>query len=330
MEKEQYLLRQFPPPPESPQPPKTPARRFRLPWFSPDRLPFRETQLSISFEGLDVRMVAVRGDQVVGWHETTLPSRLIRNGFLVAGAEAGQHIRSFLNRNNLSPGHLQVALPGLHSIIRVVPVPTTIHINNSLVEREARHLLGGSLDSAYVFWQTLPTRRQNPVRQVYMVVVPREPLTNAVESLTFAGLKVSSVDLKPLAVARAVNARDGIIGHADLHGGDVVVVVGGVPTHIHSFYWGDEPLAVEYAHMRLVNELAQTISSYNDTHRGQPLDPNVPVCLTGLLAEDEALATTVTNMTGRQVAEPLPPLRYPSNFHLRTFMVPLGMVLKRK
>lgn len=330
----QYLLRQFPPPPESPELPKTPTRLgfHDLAWPRL-HLPFGETpKCAISLEGPDVRMVAVRGGQVVSWHETTLPPRAIRNGLLVAGQETGQRIREFLSQHGLPLEHLRIALPGLQSITRVLDVPIIVHTNlDSLVTREARRLLQVSPDTHYVFWQKLLTTQRSPVDRVYMVVVPRAPLEATVQLFTSAGLKVSSVDLKPLAVARAVNVRDGIIGHADLHGGDVVIVTGGIPTLIHSFYWGDEPQTNEYALIRTADALIRTISSYNDGNREHPLDQNVPVYLTGPLAAHDDLATTVAQMTGRQVTEPLPPalLRYPPNFPLQTFTVALGMALKR-
>lgn len=332
---EKILLRQFPPPPESPEPPQAPTRRFGFPDLAWPRLrlPFGETlKFAISLEGPEVRMVAVRGGRIVSWHETTLPPRAIRNGFLVAGQEAGQHIRRVLSQYSLPIGHLRIAIPGLLSTVRVLDVPTTVHINlDSLVKGEARRLLQASPDTNYVFWQKLPTTQGSSVYRVYMVVVPRAPLETTMQSLASAGLKVSSVDLKPLAVARAVNVRDGIIGHADLHGGDVVIVTGGIPTRIHSFYWGDEPQTEEYALIRTADALMRTISSYNDGNREHPLDQGVPVYLTGPLAKNEDLTTTVVQMTGRQVTEPLPPahLGCPSNFPLQTFTVALGMALKR-
>ena len=277
-----------------------------------------------------MRLLVFAGHQVLGWHQTTLPPRAVRNGFLVAAGGGGQHLRGVLAREGLTRLPLVVAFPGVQSFTRVLQIPVALRANlDTMVQREARRLLAVSLDNSYVFWQALTTTGRETFRRVYLVVVPREPLLATLEALTSAGLKVAGVDLKPLAVARAVNVPDAVIGHGDLHGGDVIVVVAGVPTLIRSFYWSDEPLAREYAAIRLTEELTRTISFYNDSNRDAPLSLDVPIYLSGALAEDAALAPTIAGVTGRQVSEALPPLRCPPNLPLRAFMAAFGMALKR-
>lgn len=287
-------------------------------------------RLAISIEGTEVRVLVFAGRQVIGWYQTTLPARAVRNGFLVAGGGGGQHLRGVLARAGLTRLPLVVAFPGVQSFTRVLQIPLALRANlDTLVQREARRLLAVSLENSYVFWQALTTSGRETFRRVYLVVVPREPLLATLEALTGAGLKVAALDLKPLAVARAVNVPEAIIAHGDLHGGDVIVVVGGVPTLIRSFYWSDEPLAPEYAAIRLTEELTRTISFYNDSNRDSPLALDVPIYLTGALAEDPALAPTIAGVTSRQVPEVLSPLRCPPDLPARAFMAVFGMVLKR-
>ncbi len=286
--------------------------------------------MAISIEGTEARLLVFAGRQVLGWYQTTLPARAVRNGFLVAAGGGGQHLRGVLAREGLTRVPLLVAFPGLQSVTRVLQIPVALRANlDTLVQREARRLLAVSLENSYVFWQVLTTTRRETFRRVYLVVVPREPLLAALEALTSAGLKVVAVDLKPLAVARAVNVPEAIVAHGDLHGGDVVVVVGGVPTLIRSFYWSDEPLAREYAAIRLTEELTRTIGFYNDSNRDSPLSLDVPVYLTGALAEDAALAPTIAGVTGRQVSDPMPPLSCPPSLPARAFMATFGMAFKR-
>lgn len=299
---------------------------FRPPSFEDSRLHtilhFNRTKLGISLEPPKVRVVAVRKGQAMTCHETTLPSDSFHNGFLAAGQagqEAGQQIREFLKQEGLPLEPLRVAIPGHQSFTRALEVSTTVRTKdmNSTVRREARRLLALSLDNSYLSWQSLSNLSQSPLRNIYMVVVPRKPLDNTVQALTSARLRVSSVDLRPLAVARAIDVHNGIIGHSDLHGGDAVVVVGGIPTLVRSFYWGDQPLSVEYACIRAAEEFARTISFFNDSTRGKPLDQNLTVCLTGPLAKEEALTTNVATATGRRVTKP---------HFFQTFEASLGMM----
>lgn len=327
-----HLLRRLPPPPaEAPSPraaeaapspappPPAPRRRFVFP---------ARSTLCLSLEGTSLRALRIRRGIVETWTSQSFPPRLMRGGAVADSAGLGEIIAAALGERGLRGGRLFCALPGFQAISRVLTLPAVPRARlGGVVEREARRLMAFDPAASYFYWQLLSSR--TPVR-VFALATPREPLRALVEALQGAGLRPEVMDLKPLALARAVNASHAIIGNAEATSVDVVVVVGGVPEVMRSLHLGDEPLAPEYVRTRLAEELMRTISYYNDTHRENPLPAEVPVFLTGEVASSAAMGTEIARLTGRAVASLAPPLVYPADLPLASFAVNLGLALKKK
>lgn len=252
---------------------------------------------------------------------------LLRNGYVFDVQGMAVAIREALSSHSFRGSSVVFAFPGLRSSTRVLSLPSIPQRQlDAVVNREARRLMAFSPETSYLFWQSL---RGSPAQlRVFVLTVPREPLVSLVEAVRLAGARPRAVDLKPLALIRAVSRDRAIIASVELNSIELVIVVDGLPQLMRGVFLGDEGITSQMVGARLVDEMNRTISFYDDTHKEQPLGRDVPVYLVGDVASPD-LADMVKNVTGRQVPALQPPIQCPSELPLAPFAVNLGLALKR-
>jgi len=299
-------------------------RQLRRPRFSL----FSREVLHLSIEGTTIRITASRGDAITGWLSVPIAPRYFRNGYIADSQNVGQAISSALREAGLRRGSVVYALPGFQTLTRVINLPQAARRNlDTVVEREARRLMPFSTENSHLFWQRLPPQRGQ--ERVYAVTVPKEPLATLTDAMQRAGLRPRAVDLHPLALARGINRSDGIIVHGENNSFEVIIMVEGIPSLVRSTFLGEQPSDLESVASRLTDELARTIAYYNETNQDNPLDPALPIYITGELAAVSRAADEITAITGRSVAPLEAPLRCPPELPLPQFMVNLGLALKK-
>ncbi|MCL5074515.1 MAG: pilus assembly protein PilM [Chloroflexi bacterium] len=295
--------------------------RVKLPLLWPSSV------VSLSIEGSSLRLLSCKGGRIQSWVSIPLNPRLLRGGFIADPLALSGVIRTAMEKAHLSPGRVIGGLTGLQSVSRLISLPKVAAGSlEAIVQREARRSLAISLEGNYLYWQALDGRGEE--LQVFVLAVPKEPLLAFLAALRGAGLRPRAIDLRPLALARAVAQPQAIIANAESNSVDVVVVVDAVPVLVHTSFLGDEPLPPEYVRDRLTDELLRAITFYNDTHRGSPLAPDIPLYLTGEMANETELVESIPALTGHPLAIPQPPLPYPAGFPLALYMVNIGLILK--
>lgn len=271
--------------------------------------------------------MAVHGRSVTQWSSVPISPSLLRNGHVFDVQGMAVAIREALSAHGFRGSSVVFAFPGLRSSTRVLSLPSIPQRQlDAVVNREARRLMAFSPETSYLFWQSL---RGSPAQlRVFVLTVPREPLVSLVEAVRLAGARPRAVDLKPLALIRAVSRDRAIIASVELNSIELVIVVDGLPQLMRGVFLGDEGITSQMVGARLVDEMNRTISFYDDTHKEQPLGRDVPVYLVGDVASPD-LADMVKNVTGRQVPALQSPIQCPSEMPLAPFAVNLGLALKR-
>lgn len=252
--------------------------------------------------------------------------RLLSNGVVADPEGLGRVIDSLFQRFNLSKRRVVCGLTGQQAVSRMLTIPkaAAAHLDD-VVAREARRALPSS-QNAYFFWQVLSG--QTDQIRVFALSVPREPILAMVETLEAAAIRPYLMDLRPLALARAIEKKNAVLANAENNSVDVVIVADDIPILMRSVFLGDSPLAPELVLGRLTDEVMRTINYYNDTNRANPLADDVPVYLTGEMVSDPSLPGTLEGMTGHPVPPLTIPLRYPPDFPLAPYMVNVGLSMK--
>jgi len=222
-----------------------------------------------------------------------------------------------------------VGLTGQRCVPRIIDFPQmNLRLLKEAVPREMKREMPVPMEEMHLSWQII--RRDNGHLRVFALGVPRDVLGLQMEAIRLAGAKLQSMDVKPLALVRAVGRGEALI--ADLEPGslDIIVVRGGIPATIRTVSLQREIDTTEDKARRLGEELARAVKFYNDTHPEEPLQPSTPAYLTGSLAEAAASSGVVEASVGHPVEPLAPPLQCPADLPLATFMVNIGLALKER
>ena len=283
--------------------------------------------ISLSIEGITLRILSFYKGSIEAWDSIPFNPQFVTMGHVADPPGLGGVIKGALEERGLIEGRVVCAIPGLRTMSRVISVPQVAKKELAgVISREARRVLSIAEEDNYLHWQLLPA--ETDMLRVYVLAVPKEPLHALVEAIREAGLKPYAVDLKPLALMRAVNSKDAIIANGESNSVELVIVVDDVPTLARSVFLGEGVVSQDYAVGRISDEITRTIDFYNNSNPDNPLSPEVPIYLTGAAASGVSFALNVAALIGYPVQPLDPPLPYPEDLPVAEFMVNLGLILK--
>jgi hypothetical protein len=147
--------------------------------------------------------------------------------------------------------------------------------------------------------------------------------------LGLAGIRPEVMNLKPLALARAVNRRDAVIIDIERDTVDLVVVADGIPAIARTVASKGEAVLFEDRLPQIADEYARTVEFYNGGHHEKPLDQAAPVVLTGLLADDSDVFALLTAALARPVERFVPTGGFPPDFPSGRFAVNIGLARRQ-
>lgn len=282
--------------------------------------------VALTVDGSEVRVLQHFGSRVVGWASFQVDPTQLSGGDVLDAGGLGETLGDLFDRAGLSRRHVVGGVTARHARFALLDVPRVDGQANleAVVAEEASRQLGYVPGESYLFWELAARQRRG--RTVFAVVIPQEPLLLLLEALEAARIRPDSLDLKPLALARAVNQRDAIVASLEPDGLDVVVIAEDLPIIIRSASIPPrmtEQAAREY----LVGEVARALA----TSRGRlaPLDGEAMIYLAGSRA-DEQLAELLRLQTGHAIGKLAPPAHCPLDFPVAEQLANVGLALKRE
>jgi Tfp pilus assembly PilM family ATPase len=286
-----------------------------------------QSVVTLSIEGGSVRLLVANGRRITDWATAPLELEMVADGVVVDPQAVGMQIRSLLTSHHVRNGKLVCSLTGQRSVHRILELPQmNAQLLREAIPREMKREMPVPLDEMHVSWQVIGG--ENGHLCVFALGVPRDILGPQVEAIKLAGRRAHSMDIKPLALVRAVGKPHALIADLEPESIDIIVVREAIPDTIRTVSLRYEFSEVEYRVRRLAEELARTVKFYSDTHREDPLPPSTPVYLTGSLAEEVASSGVVEASVGHPVGPLSPPLECPHGLPVATFMVNIGLALK--
>jgi len=283
--------------------------------------------ITLHVEGDSVRLLVVRGRQITDWGVQPLEPGLVRGGVVADQQAVGMQVRSLLASHHIGNGRLVAGLTGQRSVPRILDFPEmSSQLLEEAIPREMKRQMPVPLEEMHLSWQVVGSENGN--LRVFALGVPRDVLDPLVEAIKLSGRRPHSVDIKPLALVRAVGRRDALIADLEPEGVDVIVVRDGIPATVRTVSLGPQAGEIEDKVRRLGEELTRTVKFYSDTRLEEALPPSTPVCLTGSLAEEVASSGIVEASVAYPVEALSPPLECPPDLPVATFMVNIGLALK--
>jgi type IV pilus assembly protein PilM len=289
---------------------------------------FEKSALALSIESDCIRAVQTRGRQVVRWGQRPLSPGCLQDGVVHDVQEVGTVIDSLVTEERFSPKRVVVAITGLRAMSRILTMPKMQGaLLAGAVIREAKRELPVPLDEVYLSWQAL--REVGSQQEFFLLAVPRDLVDSAIQSLHVAGLHADAMDLKPLALARAVNRGQAVVVGLEADSLETCIIVDDVPVVIRAVSPVGEGRAGQDRVSRMVEELSSTVRFYNDSHKDAALAADTPLCLTGGLAAEPELRQAMESAFPYPIVALETPFTFPPGFPAAQYAVSLGLAMKQ-
>jgi type IV pilus assembly protein PilM len=296
------------------------------------RLSLRGSQeiATVSIQQTSVRLLTVEGGEVRKWAQLPLEPGLIEKGLVRDPAQVGLALETIFREQNASKERVVASLTviGLGSTSQIFDLPKMRpNLLADAVNREARRAMPVPVDELYLTYQVLDEK--DGMQQVYVLGAPRDLVDAQITAFQMAGIRLQAMDLKPLALVRAIDREDTVIADLESESFHVIVVKDAIPDITRSAVLHGGGLDPQQKALRLVEELTRTIDFYNHSHPEKQLPPTVPVFLTGELLNTPAVRDIIQSQVGYSIEAPSPPLTYPQTLPISQFMVNIGLALKK-
>jgi hypothetical protein len=254
---------------------------------------------------------------------------MFEEGLVVDPRVLSGAIKELMDSSGIKGGSMMVSISGLYSLSRIVVVAAALEgaTAHQMVLEAIEGVMPFSQEDAYTSWQAIADVEGG--QQVLVVSMPRDVIDSHMSAVRMAGIRVRVLELRPLALARAVDRDHAIIVNVEPDSFDIVILANGVAEVVRSTAWQPDTLSVaeEAEHLAMAMELT---AGFYDSHHPVPLDPATSVFITGQMSGDNGLVEQVENRISYPVQPLEPPLGYPSHLPLSQYAVNIGLALWRR
>jgi hypothetical protein len=187
--------------------------------------------------------------------------------------------------------------------------------------------MGVSQERSHMVWHRLPD--QQAQGRWLVASAARRSIASLILTVAEAGQTLKDMDLRPFALARAVNQANAVIGWVAPDGCDVVIVRDSVPVEYQALFWGADPVEGSVLVSRLTDALERTMATHDRNSPIGPLSEETPVYIVGSqVAREPEVASQIADNLQRPLGQPDPPLTLPPEFPVLDLMVNLGLALR--
>jgi hypothetical protein len=289
-------------------------------------------RLTLVIENDVVRLMGVEKGEVTRWGSAPLPRGTLSSGAVAnpdALAEAVTRLWSSQTQDTFghkpSPSQFILGIPGHHIPTKIVSVQGLNTKDKALMKRKAQEALPGM--ETYRAWQVVGPAKQPGL---FVIAAPTKLIKSYLDTLKGIGIGVIAIDVKPLALIRAIGQRHAVIVDGGRALASIIIVDEALPRRAR-FPSLDAPLLVplEEKITRLAERLIQTIHAYNNDKSSQVLHPAVPFFLTGSLADHPLLRQVVEQILRHPVGQIKSPIKVPPDMPINQFMTNIGLAQKQ-
>ena len=176
------------------------------------------------------------------------------------------------------------------------------------------------LETLYTSWQDI--KISGIEAALCLLGLPRDNVDSVMDTLKLCGLRLKSLELKPLAVGRVVDEQTAVVVNVQVNGFDISVLDSGIPELMRSLTFAQTDMSEPDKISTINDEIVRTVNFYNSSHDSRQLEKNTKCFLSGDLSEGLAQVIPYS-------IKPLPSnLVYPAGVDEGRFAANTGMALK--
>ena len=283
--------------------------------------------ITLYIDDTSIRLLVAKGKRVQKWAQLPLEPGLVSDGTIVNEAQVAAKIQELLKAQKVKAKKVIVGLSGLHCLTRPITLPQLPKaLLAEAVRQEAERIMPVPVEELYLSWQIIHTSKEE--MQVFLAASPRNATDALIRTLRQAGLDPYLIDLKPLALARVANKPTAIIVDAQPAELDILIMVDGIPQPVRGLALPSKVPTLSEKLPTIIEELERTIKFYNSSHSEKPLDSNIPIFVSGELAQEPETCQPLASKLKYPVLPLLPPLECPEGLAPGQYMVNIGLALK--
>jgi len=274
-----------------------------------------------------IRLLVTAGKRIKKWADLPLEPGLVKGAVVIKEAEVAAKTKQLVKALKVKTKKVVVGLSGLHSLTRPITLPQLPKaMLDEAVIREAKRVLPVPLDQFYISWQTIATTDSGI--HVFVVAIPRKTADTLLKMLYKAGLAPQIMDLKPLALTKMVTEPTAVIVDVQPTEFDIVIMADGVPQPIRTVPLPSEAQSWEEKLPMIRADLDRTIKFYNSNNPEKPLVSDVPIYVSGELANEPEMCQSLSDELGQSVLPLSSPLRCPEQLDPSRYMFNISLAFK--
>ena len=285
--------------------------------------------ITLEISGTEIRLMEVVGEKVVKWGSRALDPDIFEEGVLSNLPALGVAVKELMASSGVSDRDVTLGVSGLYSLSRLVMVPNPLGgpTNQQMVMEAAQSVMPLSEEELYLHWQVMATV-EGSGQQVLVVGVPRDVIDSQIQALRTVGLNPRVVDLRAMALIRAVNKEQALILNINTDTYETILVAAGITEVMHTTAWRPDELSLEDRAEQLALVIELTVGFYNSSHPGFTFDSATPLFITGPMSRDLALVEKVQARVIYQLGVLEPALEYAEHLPVAQYATNIGLALK--
>lgn len=284
--------------------------------------------VTLEIDSTGLRVMETRGTRVTKWASQPLEPGIFENEVPAKLRPLSHAIRGLLESNGIKTRKITVGISGLYSLCRIISVPEPSvggSVSSEAVLSKAKEVLPVSEDEFYFSWQTISIADDG--FRVLIVGVPRNIIDGDVKALREGGITPRILELKALALFRAVNREQALILNIEASTFDIILVADGIAQSIRTSAWQSNNFSIEDRAEHLAVALELTAGAYNTTRPGAELDSTTPLFITGGMSGDTELVDAVHARIAYPLEDLSPLLECPPHLPASQYAVNIGLAL---
>lgn len=284
--------------------------------------------VTIEISGADIRALEINGRRITGWTSASLDPKIFVEGVISDPQALASAIRQLLSSSGIKDKNFIASVSSLYSLSRTVIAATVGEqpATEPAIIQAAETVMPLPGEELYFSWQ--PVGMVEGGQQVMVIGVPRDVMDSELRALRIAGITPHLLDLRTLALARAVNRENAIILNIDAASYDIVIITGGFPDVLRTTSWQPDALSDEDKAEQLILALELTASFSNSHHKEMPLSPSTPFFVTGHLSGNLKLIQIIEDSLPYHLEQMTPQFEYPEHMPVSQYAVNIGLAMK--
>ena len=284
------------------------------------------THVSLEISNSNIKILSLKGKRVNKWGSIALKTGLVRDGLIIEPKFVAETISELFKSTGVRKEGVAVSLAGLSFTYRFLSLPRMKPaLLKEAIMRAARKEMSQPLEELYVSWRPIPGKTGE--QSFFVLGVSRNLVDAATKTFSLAGIEPYTMELQPLALARAANHRDAIVVSLDPDCFNIVFIADGIPGVIHTISPRGEGATLEDNIQRLGDELTKTAAFYQSSHPESHLTMATPLLLTGDLATDVPAGGLLQTEVEYPVEPLVPPVEFPPETPIAAYAISTGLAL---